>query len=103
MVDNTSPYSIGMIEKREGVWKRHLTRILAGTKESPNVLESKVSCIEGKWRMWYVTTKKETGKKGAPQYCVKYVESDDGLHNWSQPKTLFNEDENYYDATIYKS
>ncbi|TYS18467.1 hypothetical protein FZC78_02705 [Rossellomorea vietnamensis] len=103
VVDNTSPYSIGVIEKREGVWKRHPTRILAGTKESPNVLESKVSYIEGKWRMWYVTTKKETGKKGTPQYCVKYVESDDGLHNWSQPKTLFNEDENYYDATIHKS
>ncbi|MCM3601126.1 hypothetical protein M3175_10330 [Robertmurraya korlensis] len=103
VVDNQSPYSIGVMTATGGIWRRHPTPILVGTKDSPNVLEPKVRYIEGKWRMWYVTTKQETGKKGYPQYCIKYVESDDGLNNWSEPITLFTEEENYYDASVHKS
>jgi hypothetical protein len=85
VLDNKEPYSIGVFEKTKKGWKRYPSPILKGTSESPNVLEPKARYINGKWRIWYVTTKQETGKKGYPKYCIKYVESENGINNWSEP------------------
>jgi hypothetical protein len=103
VLDNQAPYSIGVFTKTSIGWERHTTPILTGTPESPNVLEPKARFFEGKWRIWYVTTKQETGKKGYPQYRIQYTESLDGLTNWSQPEDLFLEEENFYDASVHTS
>ena len=103
VVDNQEPYSIGVMEKTPKGWIRHPHPIIKGTKESPNVLEPKARYIEGMWRIWYVTTKQETGKKGYPNYRINYIESRDGISNWSEPAPLFLEDENYYDASVHSS
>ncbi|RIW38336.1 hypothetical protein D3H55_01995 [Bacillus salacetis] len=101
VLDNHAPYSIGVFNKTPKGWERFPAPILTGTPESPNVLEPKVRFFKGKWRIWYVTTKQETGKKGYPQYRIQYVESLDGLTDWSEPENLFFEKENYYDASVH--
>lgn len=92
-----------MIEKRHEGWIRHPQPILSGTEASPNVLEPKVRYIKGLWRIWYVTTVKETGKKGMPRYTILYSESKNGINDWSKPVILFREDEYYYDASVHQT
>jgi hypothetical protein len=101
VVDNQAPYSIGVIEKTPKGWRRHPAPILTGTEDSLNVLEPKARYFDGLWRIWYVTTKQETGKTGYPSYRIQYTESEDGIHHWSKPVTLFDENENYYDASVH--
>ncbi|PLR73841.1 MULTISPECIES: hypothetical protein [Bacillus] len=103
VLDNDAPYSIGAIERTAGGWRRIPFPVIMGTSSSPNVLEPKAGFIDGKWRMWYVTTRRETGKKGYPHYTIMYTESDNGLTGWSSPFPLFGEDENYYDASVHPS
>ncbi|PZR09349.1 MAG: hypothetical protein DI536_22475 [Archangium gephyra] len=43
VVDNTTPYSIGVLTRREGAWHRHPDPVLTGTGDSPNVLEPKAA------------------------------------------------------------
>ncbi|KAB7668076.1 hypothetical protein F9279_14180 [Bacillus sp. B1-b2] len=103
VVDNNAPYAIGFLEKKGSEWFRHPLPVITGTEELPNVLEPNVRFIEGMWRMWYVTTKQETGKNGFPQYRILYSESKDGLSNWSKPQAVFIENENFYNASVHPS
>jgi hypothetical protein len=101
--DNDVPYSIGAIEKKNNQWIRRPSMILKGSNEKPNVLEPKARYFDGKWRIWYAATAQEAGKNSDPNYCIKYVESLDGISNWSTPKMLFDEDENFYDASVHSN
>ncbi len=103
VLDNEAPYSIGVIEKRDDQWVRYQEPIITGTTASPNVLEPKVRYFDGLWRMWYVTTVQETGKTGEPRYTIQYIESQNGINDWSEPISLFNEDENFYDASVHQT
>lgn len=103
VVDNTTPYSIGVLTRREGAWHRHPDPVLTGTGESPNVLEPKAAWLDGKWRVWFTTTPQEAGKHAQVRYRIDYVESDDGLTGWSKPVTVFDEADGYYDAAVSRA
>lgn len=100
VVDNVTPYSIGVLTRRDGVWHRHPHPLLTGTSQSPNVLEPKAAWLNGKWRIWYATTPQEAGQHAPVRYRIEYVESADGLTNWSEPVTVFDEADGYYDAAV---
>ena len=95
---NRKPYSIGMLEKTPVGWARHPVPILTGIPDSPSVAEPKARYIEGRWRIWYVNTPGEVGKKDLPEYRIEYVESEDGVTGWSAPKVLFSTADGYFDA-----
>ena len=97
---NKKPYSIGMLKKTPAGWARHPEPILTGTPDSPSVAESKARYFEGKWRIWYVSTPGEIGKRDLPEYRIEYVESEDGMTDWSAPKVLFSTVEGYFDAVV---
>lgn len=99
-VENDQPLAIGVMEKTSQGWNRCPEPILRGTPEYPSVLEPKARHFEGKWRLWYVATPKVAGKKTPPVYQVRYIESDNGVANWSEPKVLFSTAEGYYDAVV---
>jgi hypothetical protein len=102
-VENARPLAIGVMEKTPDGWIRRPEPVLRGTADYPRVLEPKMRYYEGKWRMWYVAMPKVAGKKTPPAYQVRYVESDDGLANWSSPQVLFSTAEGFYDAVVTKS
>lgn len=95
-----SLYSIGVLEKTDEGWVRRPSPILTGTAERPSVLEPKARYFEGKWRIWYVSAPNEVGPGELPQYRIEYVESENGVTNWSTPKVLFSTAEGYSDSVV---
>lgn len=98
--DNDHPYAIGVLERTADGWRRHPEPILRGTPAFPSVFEPKARYIENRWRIWYAETPRETGRKTPPVYQICYVDSADGVTNWSSPKVLFATGDGYFDAVV---
>lgn len=100
IIDNKRPISIGVLERCNGSWFRHPDPVLTGTREFPSVLEPKVRYFAGKWRIWYAATPRVAGKSTRPIYEIRYVESADGIRDWTEPTILFSTKEAYFDTVV---
>lgn len=100
IIDNDRPVAIGVMERTSRGWVRRPKPVLQGTPEYPSVLEPKARYFEGMWRIWYAATPKVAGKKTPPAYQIRYVESEDGVTNWSEPQVLFSTDDGYFDSVV---
>lgn len=100
IIDNRRPISIGVLERTAHGWARRPHPVLSGGDDFPSVLEPKVRYLEGKWRLWYVATPQVAGKKAPPVYQIRYVDSENGITDWSRPRVLFSTDEGYFDAVV---
>lgn len=100
IIDNSSPISIGVLERTPHGWVRYPRPVITGEPEFASALEPKVRYFEGKWRVWYAATPRVAGKKTPPIYQIRYVDSEDGITNWSQPQVLFSTDDGYFDAVV---
>ena len=93
----TRQFSIGMMEKRSGRWKRRAEPVVSGSTERPCVLEPVVRYHEGKWHLWCMTAHHEAGPGELPRYWISYAESADGIQ-WTSLRDLFSPADNYFDA-----
>lgn len=91
-------FSIGVLERSRGHWRRREELVWCGIGDRVNVLEPKVMWSQGKWRMWVMATAEEAGPDDLPDYQIHYLESIDGIGDWSEPQVLFDERDNYFDA-----
>lgn len=96
-----SRYSIGYVERVEGVWRRGTSPVLTGDDTRPSVLEPFVICQDGVWRMWFLSAIGEVGRNEQPDYELRYAESEDGEH-WSRPERFADADEGFFDNTVIR-
>jgi len=96
-------FSIGVLERSGGLWRRREEPVLRGRGARKNVLEPKVLWSGGKWRMWVMATAKEAGPEDLPDYQIHYLESDDGIGGWSEPQVIFDQSDNYFDAAAIEA
>ncbi|HEU4326347.1 MAG TPA: hypothetical protein VFS21_24615 [Roseiflexaceae bacterium] len=99
--DLTTPYTIGFMEKVDGVWiSRKQPLALRGTKEYPSILEPKVEYVNGRWCMRYLAIPGKTNKNTIPSYTILYSESADGEHHWTEPVVMFDTREGFFDSVV---
>lgn len=83
--------AIGVMERRDGRWVPRPGPIVVGDDDRPNVLEPKVMYADGRWRMWYQATHHEAAPGELPDTEIRYVESSDGLTDWSDSQVVFED------------
>ncbi|GAB3233817.1 hypothetical protein [Mycolicibacterium hippocampi] len=96
-----SRYSIGVAERRDGIWRRRDQPVLVGTAELRSVFEPLVRYEDGLWRLWFQWAPHEVGRGEQPEYRLCYTESRDGLAGWSTPVVVFDSDEGYFDNAVH--
>ena len=97
----TTPYTVGFMEKVDGVWvSRAQPLALHGTKAYTSILEPKVEYVDGKWCMRYLAIPARTNKKVPPIYTILYSESVDGEHDWTEPVVMFDEREGFFNSVV---
>ncbi|WP_199433503.1 hypothetical protein [Qaidamihabitans albus] len=94
-----SRYAIGMLERVDGAWIRRDDPVFVGTGDDPCALEPTVHYSDGKWRMWY-NDAPNPGPGELPRYRINYVESRDGVTDWSAPVQFFSVADSYFDTSI---
>ncbi|MFS0726982.1 hypothetical protein [Paenibacillus sp. 1P07SE] len=102
-LSNTSPFSIGFLEKGPNGWSRHPEPVVTGTDRNPNALGPKVVYADGKWRMWYRANQKEAVKGIRQQDEIYYIESEDGINGWSEPLLFFSQQVSIAHAYVTKT
>lgn len=100
VVDNESPYSIGMLELTPVGWQRYPTPVLTGDERYPSALGPKVIYAEGRWRMWFRATTAEPGRGQQPVAAICYTESLDGVTGWSPPRVFHPERASFAHAFV---
>ncbi len=52
--------------------------------------------------MWYLSAIGEVGPGELPDYQLEYVESEDGLTDWSRPQVLFTPADGFFDNAVIR-
>ncbi|GAB3711598.1 hypothetical protein [Nocardiopsis nanhaiensis] len=95
--------AIGVLERTATGWIAQDEPLITGTPARPDVLEPKAGFWEGRWRIWYVTTPNEIDKGVQPDSRIEYVDSDDGLTDWSTPTVVLDDDLHHHDAVVTRT
>lgn len=92
--------AIGVLERVNGHWRRRDEPIVVGSPDRACVLEPKVVHHDGRWRIWYQATDHEAGPGELPDCEIHYVESEDGITDWTSPRVVFSSADNWFDAAV---
>lgn len=97
-----SRYAIGVLRHTRSGWRRYGPPVHVGTPARPSVFEPLVRHEMGRYRMWYLSAVGEVGSGELPDYRLEYIDSEDGLANWSRPRVLFTPSEGYFDNAVIR-
>ncbi|WP_198684046.1 hypothetical protein [Brachybacterium sp. YJGR34] len=94
-----SRYAIGVLELRDGRWRRLERPLISGVAPRLSTLEPLVVHDGDRYVMWYQANPFEIGPGDRPDYELRVVESADGL-SWSPPRVFATPDEGFFDNAV---
>lgn len=95
-----SRYAIGVLERRDGEWIRRNSPVIVGDEDRPSALEPCVVYADSRYRMWYLANPHEVGPGEQPDYEMRYIESENGLTDWTPPVVFATVSDGFFDNTV---
>jgi len=95
-----SRYAVGMLERRDGAWRRAGPPLLRGDGARPSALEPRVVRHDGLHTMWYLAAPHEVAPGEQPDYELRTTTSRDGVTGWSTPRVFATAAEGFFDVAL---